>query len=636
MFETVSSFVANAVATYAIQKGVDSVINNEETFKERLKKVLDTTIEEYKAENPIPDENGKFAFYDSQIIVDELLKVRFFRNHGYLLNEERIASELNKNPNILHPEKEQLEHFLEVFDRNVQQDDRLKELAVDENYKFEIFNISEKLETLLRKLADQHLQLHKEVPKQLTSIVSISQKDIVGRETDLKNLRKSLLEENETALINGMGGIGKTTLAAVYISEFYEDYDHIAWLTLENTLEEAIAANYSLIKNLNLKDIPPSQQLNACLNELRKLKSAKPKLLVLDNAKSDLCSHFDKLPKAHGWHLLVTSRERIPRFHFMDLDFLSEDQAIELFEKYNRDNFSRVQVREIVNNVERHTLTIEILAKSARRNRWDMENVQNALSLDATAGIDVAHNKNKIERIKSYLSSIFDISNLNSYETYLLKQFTALPNQWIAYDFLSILLQKEKLEWKEEFAASLENIYEKGFILKDEEADGYKMHPVLVEALIPRLNITLEDVMLLIKSLSALLDIDQAKDNPIDKFKYIPLGDAVLKRIPDDTHAETSVLKNNLANVYSDLGEYEKARDLLEAALKSALENFGERHPTVAVSQSNLANVYSDLGEYEKARDLWMKAYEIFARVLGEQHPHTKTVKSFLEHLNKE
>lgn len=40
MLETVSGFVANAVATYAIQKGVDSVINNEETFKKRLKKVL--------------------------------------------------------------------------------------------------------------------------------------------------------------------------------------------------------------------------------------------------------------------------------------------------------------------------------------------------------------------------------------------------------------------------------------------------------------------------------------------------------------------------------------------------------------------------------------------------------------------
>jgi len=46
MFDTlstvskVSSFVTNAVATYAIQKGVDSVINNEETFKKRLKKVL--------------------------------------------------------------------------------------------------------------------------------------------------------------------------------------------------------------------------------------------------------------------------------------------------------------------------------------------------------------------------------------------------------------------------------------------------------------------------------------------------------------------------------------------------------------------------------------------------------------------
>ena len=39
-------------------------------------------------------------------------------------------------------------------------------------------------------------------------------------------------------------------------------------------------------------------------------------------------------------------------------------------------------------------------------------------------------------------------------------------------------------------------------------------------------------------------------------------------------------MKNNLAIIVKLLVDYEKARDLLEAALKSALENFGEKHPT--------------------------------------------------------
>ncbi|MEZ4761989.1 MAG: hypothetical protein R3C26_01895 [Calditrichia bacterium] len=41
------------------------------------------------------------------------------------------------------------------------------------------------------------------------------------------------------------------------------------------------------------------------------------------------------------------------------------------------------------------------------------------------------------------MSSIF--TSLGEQEIYLLKQFTALPNQWLQYDFLTRLLQTEQL-----------------------------------------------------------------------------------------------------------------------------------------------------------------------------------------------
>ena len=469
-----------------------------------------------------------------------------------------------------------------------------------------------------------------------------------------------------------MGGIGKTTLAAVYVDEFYEAYDHIVWLTIDNSLEEAVATNYALIENLGLKHLPAEEHLEACLNALRIMAGNKPGLLILDNAGENLAQFYDKLPKPPGWHLLVTSRERIHRFPVMDLDFLNEDEAITLFEKYNQ-NFSTEQMRSIVNNVERHTLTIEILAKSARRNKWSFEKIQNALRRDARANIRVLHSPDKIERIKSYLSSLFDLSNLDEQEMYILKQFTALPNEFIAYDFLISLLQVEHLAWQDEFAGSLEGLYEKGFILKDTNRERYKMHPVLMEALSAKLDITSQTLHLLMASVTALLKLDQTKDNPIDKFQYIPFGDALLRQIPDDTSSEKAVLQNNLALRYKDLGEYEKARDLLEAALDSDLANFGGKHPNVAAHRSNLALVYQglgdyakardlleaalgsdlesfgakhpnvaagqsclatmylELGDYAKARDLWRKAYAIFLAALGEGHPHTKTVRKFLD-----
>jgi len=342
MLETVGMFVAKSIASYAVEKGLNSLFSNQQDFEKRLSVIINQTIEDFKTKNPIPETDGKFPFYDSQIMIDEFLKFRFFNNQGYQLDETNIANALDKNPNIIRPEKQQITSFLEIFEQNIQSDDELKKLEIDETYKSEIFNISTKIDSLFDKLVDElskKLHSQKTIPKELTALVKIPKKDIIGRETDLAKLRNSLLHKSETALINGMGGIGKTTLAAVYVAEFYDDYDHIVWLTLKDSLEEAIAANYALIQNLQLKSIPTGEQLKGCLNVLRSLESNKPKLLVLDNANESLSAHYNELPKPPGWHLLVTSRERISEFDILDLDFLSEDEAIALFFKYHN-NFS--------------------------------------------------------------------------------------------------------------------------------------------------------------------------------------------------------------------------------------------------------------------------------------------------------
>ncbi len=635
MLDTVASLVANSIATYAFNKGLDRIFSDRKSFEDNLTKVIYETIEEFKKKYPIKDEGDRFPFYESQIIVDELLKFRFVAKGGYKIDEKKLKRELKKNPHIIPPTKEQLQKFIEIFNEKVADNKELKKLEVDENYKSQIFNnalklteISLKIDSLFKILEGSEGKPSK-IPKEITPPVRVPKREIVGREGDLEDLRQALLKNRVTALINGMGGIGKTTLAAVYVDEYYEEYDHILWLTIEDSFEEAIKTNFSLMENLGLRDFPPSDQMEACLNRLRTLESKGPKLLVLDNAREELARYYDLLPWPPGWHLLVISRERIPRFHIIELDFLDEEEAIDLFKRHNSE-LARDQVRIIVNRVERHTLTVEILAKSSSRNHWDFDKILEALTLDAKANVSVLHSKKKIERIKSYLSSIFDLSNLDEREIYILKQFTALPTAFIEYDFLTSLLKVEKLEWEEDFAGYLEGLYEKGFILKEKESDRYKMHPVLSEALSLKLKVGLKDLKFLIESVTDLLDIDETKDNPVDKFQYIPFGEALLKRIPDDTSPQKALLQNNLALVYREMGDYKRARDLLKEALASDLKNFGPDHLRVAVRKSNLALVYEDLGEYERARKLLEEALASDLKNFGPDHPDVAVRKNNL------
>ncbi|MFN0215448.1 MAG: hypothetical protein ACKVT2_14415, partial [Saprospiraceae bacterium] len=70
------------------------------------------------------------------------------------------------------------------------------------------------------------------IPKRLNDFFKPENRDIVGRTEELAQVRRDLLEGRATVLVNGIGGIGKTTIARKYVERHWDDYQHIAWLTV--------------------------------------------------------------------------------------------------------------------------------------------------------------------------------------------------------------------------------------------------------------------------------------------------------------------------------------------------------------------------------------------------------------------
>ncbi len=85
-----------------------------------------------------------------------------------------------------------------------------------------------------------------------------------------------------------------------------------------------------------------------------------------------------------------------------------------------------------------------------------------------------------------------------------------------------------------------------------------------------------------------------------------------------------------IAAAWYALGDYGRARTLMERALEADLRNLGEHHPSVARSRSNLAGVLKELGELDEARDLLRLALDADLRNLGERHPSVATSRSNL------
>lgn len=309
------------------------------------------------------------------------------------------------------------------------------------------------------------------LPKDLTvKIPKISQEKIVGRDTELDDLNERLFNSKQVVLVNGLGGIGKTTLAQAYIGIYYNEYRHIAWVSQvsDNFINDFVNTN-GLFISLGIES--KGKELDALFNEIIvKLKSIKdkPNLLIIDNADKSLAQYYDFLPSRPNWHILVTSREEIQKFDLKQLDFLTEPEAIDLFFKhYTRGKISREAITDLVRMVDKHTLTVEILAKTAQKQRMPIDRLKKAIKNDLKTNVYVAHKGSEIERITSYLCSIFTLSNLSENETWLMKQLACLPPEFHSYEDLQKWINPEQSQREEIFSETMEELTSKGWLLQN-------------------------------------------------------------------------------------------------------------------------------------------------------------------------
>src|SRR5262249_33666333 len=76
-----------------------------------------------------------------------------------------------------------------------------------------------------------------------------------------------------------------------------------------------------------------------------------------------------------------------------------------------------------------------------------------------------------------------------------------------------------------------------------------------------------------------------------------------------------AMVKDSIGNAYRALGFYKEARTFLEASHDWRQKNLPADHLDIALSKHNLAWLYQDLGEYEKAKELYRDALGMRSRL---------------------
>ncbi|HAA19237.1 MAG TPA: hypothetical protein DCR93_30195 [Cytophagales bacterium] len=101
---------------------------------------------------------------------------------------------------------------------------------------------------------------------------------------------------------------------------------------------------------------------------------------------------------------------------------------------------------------------------------------------------------------------------------------------------------------------------------------------------------------------------------------FLDARDILLDQVPDPVQENTlGSIKNNLANMYTQMARYDEALVLYAELLVSDMEKFGDRHPNYGITLLNQSTALRGKGEYDAAEQDLLAALSIFEEVLGEE-----------------
>ena len=465
------------------------------------------------------------------------------------------------------------------------------------------------------------------------------------------------------ALVSGLGGVGKSLLAAEYAHIFASCYPGgVVWLSAQGNdiagrapfpgqgraAADAAIAQVAAVLEVDVTGLDPAAVREAVKSALQR--RDEPTLWVIDDVPSGIGA-----VDMDAWRCpappvaeLITSRDAAEgQFARIALDVLDPPDALALLsEGRPLDDAEREQAVLLAAELGYHPLACDVAGLYVR----------SSTSFAAYRQL-IAGRLKTVDALAAELSNQLPGDHARQITATLATSLNALGAA--AWQLLRLAAQLAPVAIPKGLIAAVFGRLASGADMQDPLAGERDANRALLDAHGDGLwrfdpDTRNVDVHVLVRQAAAILDPDPGQQPGIRTAAIAALTTA-LAAAADDTrrhpgialeaqharHMASAIPDPDLTGDALDLlewlgrydyraGRYTSARDLYQRTYDTCRHGKGDDHPDTLTSANNLASTFWALGDLAGARDMLQRTYDIFRRILGEDHPDTLTSASTL------
>ena len=320
----------------------------------------------------------------------------------------------------------------------------------------------------------------KDVTYRITGAMVYPDTRFVGREAELKKIQECLAGVENKLLLVGMGGIGKSELAKMYLKQHADEYDVVLWVPFSGTLQKTLV-NDSIfpISGLERSAYPEDTEEEYYLRKLRILKEIADRrvLIVVDNFDVKEDPELERFCSG-TYGVIFTTRYHqnntvLPEIEICGMD--SRRDLLALFQsEYTRavNAEGQASIERILDQLDGHPLSIRLVASAMQSRRIAPQQMETLLANGASEMAQV--NAKAADMIFGRLRQVFRLSTLSAEEVYLLKNLSLIPLRGITVERFFDWCGMDDYD-------IVDDLIQKSWVIHNPVSDEVHLHPLVAE-----------------------------------------------------------------------------------------------------------------------------------------------------------